>query len=119
MYAETAFNAIHKVLKPRFFGAAFLLPDTGLRGGLTRGARHPHIAETPESEGSMSAKSDPLAKNWKPRAWTPGRCAVWNKLAGEQQTAYFNWVDKEPAHCYPEHISPEWLAAAGMAPSVA
>lgn len=57
----------------------------------------------------MSGKEGKGGGHWKPRAWTPERCAVWKALPEERRQAFEDWVGREPElGGYPEQVSAEW-----------
>lgn len=57
------------------------------------------------------AKEPTAAGNptWNPGAWTPKRCAVWNKLSGQAQADFVAWVSSESkrGECHPHQVLPE------------
>ena len=64
----------------------------------------------------MSAKGEGKIGHWKPRAWTPDRCAVWQALPEDRRQEFENWVGREPElGGYPDQVSAEWLAEAKAA----
>ena len=65
----------------------------------------------------MAKEDVKVSGKWNPGAWTPIRCAVWKKLAGDAQKAFESWVyaESHQGECYSAQILPdhEAILAAG------